>query len=108
MTTSNKCIVKGCNNHHHEGRFQTFELCAPCYEMITTGNLSSLSGNTFIHKLWVEKESNMPKICCGNYDMKSCPNCVPALQRELKNQEELATQRRKFIRNASDFLMSCP
>lgn len=46
MTT--KCIVAGCQNHKDEGRF-VGDLCAPCYNMITTGEIKY--GTTFIHKL---------------------------------------------------------
>ena len=31
-----KCIVKGCQNHRHEGRF-VGDLCAPCHGMLTEG-----------------------------------------------------------------------
>lgn len=31
-----KCIVKGCQNHRHEGRF-VGDLCAPCHAMLTEG-----------------------------------------------------------------------
>lgn len=31
-----KCIVKGCKNHRHQGRF-VGELCAPCHGMLTEG-----------------------------------------------------------------------
>ena len=31
-----KCIVKGCVNRSHEGKF-VGEMCGPCYELITTG-----------------------------------------------------------------------
>lgn len=43
-----KCIVKGCENHEHEGGF-TGLLCTPCHIMITTGIVSY--GHTFIHDL---------------------------------------------------------
>lgn len=31
-----KCIVKGCTNYTHEGRF-VGDLCAPCHTMLVTG-----------------------------------------------------------------------
>lgn len=31
-----KCIVKGCENHTHEGVFVGL-LCGPCWNMLTTG-----------------------------------------------------------------------
>ena len=31
-----KCVVKDCENHKHQGGF-TGDLCNPCYEFITTG-----------------------------------------------------------------------
>lgn len=33
-----KCIVKGCTNHQKEGKF-IGSLCAPCYHMITSGEI---------------------------------------------------------------------
>lgn len=41
------CIVKGCQNHKGEGGF-VGELCAPCYEMLTTGKIGH--GTTFLHQ----------------------------------------------------------
>ena len=43
-----KCIVRGCVNHQHQGRF-VGELCGPCHNMLTTGKLGN--GDTFIHEL---------------------------------------------------------
>jgi hypothetical protein len=43
-----KCIVKGCQNQNHEGRF-IYELCAPCHEMLVTGIIANDS-RTFIGK----------------------------------------------------------
>jgi len=31
-----KCLVKGCRNHKHEGHF-VGDLCAPCYQMLHDG-----------------------------------------------------------------------
>ena len=31
-----KCIVKGCENHSHEGKFKG-DICYPCYAFITNG-----------------------------------------------------------------------
>ena len=45
-----KCIVKGCDNHTNEGGFRG-DLCTPCYELLTTGNVSLSYGHTFIHNL---------------------------------------------------------
>jgi hypothetical protein len=36
--TCSRCIVHGCVNHRHQGRF-IGELCAPCHEYITTGRI---------------------------------------------------------------------
>ena len=33
-----KCIVKGCNNHSHQGGFID-KMCFPCHKMITTGEI---------------------------------------------------------------------
>lgn len=89
---SNKCIVAGCNNHQHEGRFQTFELCAPCYYMLTSGTVNN-NGTTFIHNL--QKRSLVEK-CCGNYIGCSQEDCVPRLQNRItelyKNLEEAAVK----------------
>ena len=41
-----KCLIHGCQNHSHEGRF-VGELCGPCYDMLTTGKLGH--GKTWIH-----------------------------------------------------------
>lgn len=43
-----KCIVKGCENHKEQGIF-IGDVCAPCYDMLTTGKVKY--GNTFIHQL---------------------------------------------------------
>lgn len=34
-----KCLVKGCENHSHEGKF-VGELCNPCHIMLTEGKVS--------------------------------------------------------------------
>jgi len=34
-----KCIVHGCKNHRHEGRF-IGELCGPCHTILTTGKVT--------------------------------------------------------------------
>lgn len=31
-----KCIVKGCGNHKHQGKF-IGDLCAPCHQYLTSG-----------------------------------------------------------------------
>jgi hypothetical protein len=36
--TRARCIVHGCENHKHQGRF-VGDLCAPCHESITTGHI---------------------------------------------------------------------
>ena len=33
-----KCIVKGCNNHSHQGGFID-KMCFPCHKMITTSEI---------------------------------------------------------------------
>jgi len=43
-----ECLVKGCTNKRHEGKF-IGDLCAPCHEMITTGEIGS--GATFVHRV---------------------------------------------------------
>lgn len=43
-----KCIVRGCENHTHQGAFVGV-LCAPCHEMLTTGKPGF--GKTFVHRL---------------------------------------------------------
>lgn len=47
-----KCLVKGCNNHKHQGKF-VVDLCSPCYNMLTSGNIAF--GETFIHTLKRER-----------------------------------------------------
>jgi len=44
-----KCIVFGCTNYKHQGIF-IGDICAPCYKIITEGDLEQPSDN-FIHKL---------------------------------------------------------
>lgn len=66
MTT--KCIVAGCQNHKDEGRF-VGDLCAPCYNMITTGEIKY--GTTFIHKLasrsnLLELAKKLVEVMCCN------------------------------------------
>jgi hypothetical protein len=39
-----ECIVKGCTNKKHEGKF-IGDICAPCYHIITTGDLKQPSNN---------------------------------------------------------------
>lgn len=48
--SSDKCLVRGCENHKHQGRF-VGDLCGPCYTMLSTGEISLYGGDTFIHKL---------------------------------------------------------
>ncbi|MBK3779827.1 hypothetical protein G3A43_06140 [Paraburkholderia aspalathi] len=43
-----KCIVKGCQNHKHQGLF-VGDLCTPCHRMLTTGNVRASSA-------WFAKE----------------------------------------------------
>lgn len=50
-----KCIVKGCNNCSHEGRF-IGDLCAPCYTMLTTGKLNP-SNAWFVRAIEGAKEA---------------------------------------------------
>lgn len=45
---SDKCIVQGCLNHKHQGEFLG-DLCTPCYDMITSGEIKY--GGTFLHGL---------------------------------------------------------
>jgi hypothetical protein len=47
-----KCIIYGCNNKKNQGNF-IGNLCVPCYEMITTGEIKY--GYTFIHEINREK-----------------------------------------------------
>ncbi len=51
---SEKCIIFGCTNEKHQGTF-VGDICAPCYEMITKGNLNQPSNN-FIYKLIEENK----------------------------------------------------
>jgi len=37
-TPCSRCIVRGCENHKHQGRF-VGDLCAPCHEYITIGRI---------------------------------------------------------------------
>ena len=51
---SEKCIVFGCTNKKSQGSF-VGDICAPCYKIITDGDLKQPSTN-FIHKLAQENE----------------------------------------------------
>jgi len=53
METSKKCIVLGCENHEHEGRF-VGALCAPCHHILTTGESGYTSG---ILQIFRDRES---------------------------------------------------
>jgi hypothetical protein len=44
------CLVKGCLNGGDGGEYHSPDLCAPCYEMLTTGRIH-LSNPTFIGDL---------------------------------------------------------
>jgi len=44
-----ECIVAGCKNRKSQGKF-VGDICSPCYEMITTGNVNINSTN-FISSL---------------------------------------------------------
>lgn len=105
MQHSQKCIVAGCNNHQHEGRFQTFDLCAPCYYMLSAGTVSN-NGTTFIHALRDEVEKHIPKICCGAIDRgnSGCENCVPRLQNQLKMAEKTIQDSAMKMIRASNLL----
>lgn len=48
----NKCIIYGCTNKKHEGKF-VGDICKPCYEMITKGKADQPSTN-FIASLYKE------------------------------------------------------
>jgi hypothetical protein len=50
-----KCLVFGCSNRKHQGKF-IGDLCGPCHQMITTGCIGS--GETFIHTLVKEANTN--------------------------------------------------
>lgn len=47
-----KCIVKGCSNHRSEGVF-VGNLCRPCHDMITTGELGP--SDSFLGKIYDEE-----------------------------------------------------
>lgn len=47
--SSTKCIVKGCNNYHGQGRF-IGELCSPCHQMLSSGN--GAYNSTFVGDLY--------------------------------------------------------
>jgi hypothetical protein len=49
-----RCIVFGCENHKHEGRFEG-DMCMPCYRMITTGKYN-------VSYAWFIKEIDNLKI----------------------------------------------
>lgn len=63
-----KCIVKDCENHKHEGGF-VGDLCKPCHQFITTGEgiYSQAYRNShpveltdeFIEKLWFKSGAEM-------------------------------------------------
>jgi dCMP deaminase len=45
---NDKCIVTGCENHKHQGRF-VGDMCSPCYDMITTGKIGPTT--SFLNQL---------------------------------------------------------
>ena len=49
-----QCIVFGCTNKKHQGVF-VGDICSPCYEIITEGNLEQPSTN-FIHILGLQNK----------------------------------------------------
>lgn len=51
---TDKCVVKGCTNHRHQGKFLG-DLCTPCYHMLMSGEIQH--GATFIHDM--ERELNL-------------------------------------------------
>ena len=56
---SEKCIVFGCTNEKHQGTF-VGDICTPCYEIITKGNLNQPSTN-FIYQL-IEENKKLRKL----------------------------------------------
>ncbi len=48
------CIVHGCSNFKHQGRFEG-NICAPCYAHITTGLVGSTT--SFIGDLAMQNQS---------------------------------------------------
>jgi len=49
-----KCLVKGCENHSHQGQF-IGNLCMPCHQAITTGVAGH--GNGFIGELYRDNKA---------------------------------------------------
>jgi hypothetical protein len=45
-----KCIVKGCQNHKHQGLF-VGDVCNPCHHMLNTGKLIPSSNAWFAKEL---------------------------------------------------------
>jgi len=79
-----KCIVFGCTNEKHQGVF-VGDICAPCYKIITEGDLEQPSAN-FIHILGLQNKMLKDKLetlvqqsLSGSDDKssspKSCANC---------------------------------
>lgn len=57
-----KCIVKGCKNHPEAGKFVGV-LCFPCWEMVTTGNISR--GQTAFHDLQPAMNEELARVILG-------------------------------------------
>lgn len=49
-----KCLVKGCNNRKNQGVF-IGDLCKPCYNYLTTGNVGKTE--SFLNKMSIMRES---------------------------------------------------
>lgn len=72
MSKGNKCLVKDCPNHDNEGMGydiarigkkrgdgSLYWICAPCWHMITTGEIGP--GESFFHKQLCEPERKLYK-----------------------------------------------
>lgn len=73
-----KCIVLHCENHSQEGNF-IGDLCAPCYEYITTGNgkHSQAYRNTLSFALVVKQEcADLCESECATLDGISCAEAI--------------------------------
>jgi hypothetical protein len=100
---SNKCIVFKCTNYKHQGNF-VGDICAPCYETITTGKL--IPSNNFISELGGSRDVFM-KMSLDFADMNFEMNTLIQdmrieLERFVKQQpiiEQLKTELQKYVLN---------
>lgn len=80
MTVSDKCIVRGCKNHKHEGAF-IGDLCSPCYLMLTSGDPKY--GSTFVHNMRDRIEELEERLKAAQDDAKEAEAYALELEAKL-------------------------